>query len=182
MEFLYEYEYGAEETKVLQQLTYGQLKSDQKNKKALRSLRFAHCLLGAGYIFLAISFYFSSDSETKNFCLAVFLLLGGLWIFIGFTTTGFLWNYSAKKTAASLHLIKEKGQALLNDQGVFLSAPYTEIHQFWDGITEWGKSGSFVYIICGNFILLIDQNKITAQEYQTLQRLLEDHISLSGVV
>ena len=68
----------------------------------------------------------------------------------------------------------------LNEQGVFLSSSYAEIHQFWNSLTEWGKSGSFVYVICGGFILLIDQDKITEEEYRTLRRLLEDYISLEG--
>lgn len=180
MEFSYQYEYGEKEIEVIKNLIYSQLKKETDYKKPLGFFRLAHVLLGLGYIFLAISYYASSAMEANTFLLVLYLLLGFFWIVIGLGATGVLWNYSAKKTVASLRILKEKGNVTLNEQGVFLSSSYAEIHQFWNSLTEWGKSGSFVYVICGGFILLIDQDKITEEEYRTLRRLLEDYISLEG--
>lgn len=182
MEFSYQYEYGEKEIEVAKKLTYQQLIADGNYKKTLGALRLSYGVVGVGFLLDALTEYISPDSEMKAFQVTACLLLGIFWLFFGFTTTGVLWNYSAKKTVASLRILKEKGNVTLNEQGVFLSSSYAEIHQFWNSLTEWGKSGSFVYVICGGFILLIDQNKITEEEYRTLRRLLEEYISLERVV
>ena len=74
---------------------------------------------------------------------------------------------------------KRKRSGLLNDQGIGLSSSCAKIQLSWECATEWGKYDEFIYVMCGNFILLIDRNRITEQEYAVLQNLLEEYVSLS---
>lgn len=121
----------------------------------------------------------SPDREEKTFSFVLYLILGMVWFFFSLVATGVFWNYSARRAAANLAVLKEKGAALLNDRGISLSSSCAKIQLSWECATEWGKYGEFIYVMCGNFILLIDRNRITEQEYAVLQNLLEEYVSLS---
>lgn len=65
-----------------------------------------------------------------------------------------------------------------SEEGLQVSSDYGEGNHYWNSLSTWGECQGYLYVrMKSNAMVLIDEQKLTAEELTEVKTLLESHLS-----
>lgn len=154
--------------KVLAELYYKKSTTYKNRKRKLITISMM------GLILVAMSLWGTALSGEGDYYWVAFLILGAFSIAYGF----YMVIFGAKKQV--MNTIRQKNQAkgasaltyTLGDD-ISVHSEKTDARIDWDLIEEKGEIGHFIYLWCSGSTILLDKNKLSAEELSELSELLK---------
>lgn len=154
--------------KVLAELYYKKSTTYKNRKRKLITISMM------GLILVAMSLWGTALSGEGDYYWVAFLILGVFSIAYGF----YMVIFGAKKQV--MNTIRQKNQAkgasaltyTLGDD-ISVHSEKTDARIDWDLIEEKGEIGHFIYLWCSGSTILLDKNKLSAEELSELSEFLK---------